>query len=726
MLITLSRPELVDTRPAWGSGIRSYTALTLDPLSEEHAYELALRRLGDNERAADVVRVAGGNPLFIEQLAATIDETSSGTLPTSVRGIVAARLDALPRAERALLLDAAVIGKVFWYGALQAMNGNGRDLTQLLDELERRDLVRREPLSMMEGQQQYAFNHVLIRDVAYDLLPRADRARRHAMVAGYSKAPPGSRARRSVRSLGTGATQATTSAPSSSSSAQLNRRNEGGPRITPPSSTGRRSNSSRRRMPSSGARFAGGSPWRARPSSTCPTSGGREVPRRDIAGDLVDRVDIVLAQATRVLSHHGLARRPVDAEGAHLAGVVDDDMTVFPRDLRKLLLRDHPRAAPDRWHLRLGDVEASDDHVARHSRDTTVEMDEHSISFEELQLATRNHGMPLEALHEPVTPIGLHYLLVHYDIPHVDPSTWRLKIDGWDTNEVEFTLDELRALPPHEVVATMECAGNGRARLEPRPLSQPWLLEAVGTGRWRGVRLRDVLEGAGIAEGTVEVLFSGLDRGVENGEEQVFQRSLTLDEARRDDVLLAYELNGMPLPPQHGFPLRLLVPGWYGMTNVKWLSRVSMLAEPFTGYQQARGYRLRQSPEEDGEPLQRMLPRALMVPPGIPDFMTRDRTVERRPTMLEGRAWSGFAPVAAVEVSVDGGKRWEAARLDPPDLGPWAWRRWTYDWDPGTPGRRVLSVRARDEAGYEQPSGQLWNVGGYANNQVQQVVVTVI
>jgi class 3 adenylate cyclase len=191
LLITLSRPELVDTRPAWGSGIRSYTALTLNPLSEEHAYELALRRLSDSERAADVVRVAGGNPLFIEQLAATIDETSSGTLPTSVRGIVAARLDALPSAERALLLDAAVIGKVFWYGALEAMNANAGDLTHLLEELELRDLVRREPLSMIEGQQQYAFNHVLIRDVAYDLISRADRARRHATVAAYFESSTG-------------------------------------------------------------------------------------------------------------------------------------------------------------------------------------------------------------------------------------------------------------------------------------------------------------------------------------------------------------------------------------------------------------------------------------------------------------------------------------------------------------------------------------------------------
>jgi DMSO/TMAO reductase YedYZ molybdopterin-dependent catalytic subunit len=338
------------------------------------------------------------------------------------------------------------------------------------------------------------------------------------------------------------------------------------------------------------------------------------------------------------------------------------------------------------------------------------------ISLEELQLAARNHGMPLEVLREPVTPIGLHYVLIHYDIPHVDPATWLLDVDG-----TTFTLGELRALPSHEVVATMECAGNGRARLEPHVVSQPWLSEAVGTGRWRGVRLRDVLA---LREDTVEVLFAGLDRGVEGGEEQAFQRSLALDDALHDDVLLAYELNGAPLPPQHGFPLRLLVPGWYGMTNVKWLARIEQLDAPFTGYQQARGYRVRQAEDEDGEPLTRIAPRALMVPPGIPEFMTRDRTVRTGPVAIAGRAWSGHAPIAAVEVSTDDGASWEPAQLDPDELGRWAWRGWRFEWQ-ASPGRHVLCCRARDESGLAQPLEPAWNVGGYANNAVQRVVVNV-
>jgi DMSO/TMAO reductase YedYZ molybdopterin-dependent catalytic subunit len=342
------------------------------------------------------------------------------------------------------------------------------------------------------------------------------------------------------------------------------------------------------------------------------------------------------------------------------------------------------------------------------------------ISLEELQLAARNHGMPLEALRYPVTPVGLHYLLIHYDVPVVEPETWRLTVRG--ERELVLGLEELRARPAAEVTVTMECAGNGRARLDPRPVSQPWLLEAVGTARWRGTPLGPLLEEAGVRD-AVEVLFTGLDRGVEGGEEQAFQRALPLEEALRDEVLLAYEMNGAPLPPQHGFPLRLVVPGWYGMTNVKWLERIELVDTPFAGYQNSWSYRLRQAEDEEGVPLDRMQPRSLMAPPGIPEFMTRDRTVGAGDVLLQGRAWSGLAPVDKVEVSTDGGETWGPAELEPAGE-PWAWRGWSYRWD-AEPGEHVLCCRARDEAGNEQPHEPPWNLGGYANNAVQAVRVTV-
>ncbi len=347
-----------------------------------------------------------------------------------------------------------------------------------------------------------------------------------------------------------------------------------------------------------------------------------------------------------------------------------------------------------------------------------------AISREQLQLAARNHGMPLEALAYPLTPVGLHYLLIHYDIPVVDEAAWRLEVGGLVRRPLSLSLQELRERPAAEVAATMECAGNGRALLAPRVDSQPWLHEAVGTGAWRGVRLRDLLEEAGVRPGTVEVVFTGLDRGVEGEVEQRYERSLPLAEALSEEVLLAHELNAAPLPPQHGFPLRLLVPGWYGMTNVKWLARIAVVDRPFEGFQMERSYRLRRDEDDPGTPLTRMLPRALVAPPGIPDFFSRERIVDAGRCRLQGRAWSGWAPVAGVEVSVDGGVTWEEATLTHDVASPWAWCLWAYDWE-ATPGNYELCARARDEAGNEQPLQPDWNVGGYANNAVQRVPVVV-
>ena len=173
----------------------------------------------------------------------------------------------------------------------------------------------------------------------------------------------------------------------------------------------------------------------------------------------------------------------------------------------------------------------------------------------------------------PITPTGLHYLLVHYDIPYVDTGQWRLNLRGLVSNPMSLTLDEIISRPAVTMPVTMECAGNGRALLSPRPVSQPWLVEAIGTAEWIGTPLRGVLEDMGIADDAVELLFTGLDRGVQGDEVQYYQRSLSIADASREEVLLAWAMNGQPLQPQHGYPLRLIVPGWYGMTSVKWLDR---------------------------------------------------------------------------------------------------------------------------------------------------------
>lgn len=347
-----------------------------------------------------------------------------------------------------------------------------------------------------------------------------------------------------------------------------------------------------------------------------------------------------------------------------------------------------------------------------------------ALTFEELRLAARNHGMPLEGLRYDVTPIGMHYLLIHFDVPEMDASTWSLEVGGRVRRPLRLSMADIGSRPAVTLTATMECAGNGRAALSPRPVSQPWLSEAIGTAEWTGTPLAPILEEAGLEDDVVELVFTGADRGVQGDVEHPYERSLTVEEAARRDVLLAYRINGQPLPPQHGFPLRLLVPGWYGMTSVKWLARVSVLDAPFDGYQMRHSYRLRLEEDEEGEPLSRIRPRSLMVPPGIPDFGTRIRIVQAGPCTLQGRAWSGEAELAAVDVSTDGGGTWAEAELGESSLGRWAWRPWSFEWL-ATPGEHELCCRARDAAGREQPLEPAWNLGGYANNAVQRVPVTV-
>jgi sulfane dehydrogenase subunit SoxC len=346
------------------------------------------------------------------------------------------------------------------------------------------------------------------------------------------------------------------------------------------------------------------------------------------------------------------------------------------------------------------------------------------ISTNELQLALRNSGMPLEALRWPLTPPGLHYLLCHYDIPMIDVDAWRLELTGCVDRPAVFSMSELKRRETRTVPITMECAGNDRARMTPRPVSQPWLGEAVGTAAWTGTPLAGLLREAGVSGEATEVLFTALDWGIEGGITQAYERSLPISEALEADAILAWGIGDVALAPQHGFPLRLVVPGWYGMTNVKWLRRITVLDAPFGGYQQAEGYRLRHSVDEPGEPVTRILPRALMMPPGIPDFMTRRRFVPSGTHRLEGRAWSGWGEISRVQVSVTGGGSWDEAELGDA-VGQHAWRGWSYVWPATQPGDYQLACRAWDSAGNVQPLEPQWNLGGYANNAVQRIAVTV-
>jgi len=342
------------------------------------------------------------------------------------------------------------------------------------------------------------------------------------------------------------------------------------------------------------------------------------------------------------------------------------------------------------------------------------------FTAEEVALAARNRGMPLEALRYDVTPPGLHYLLIHFDIPDADESQWRLRVSGRVSTSLELSVNALKALPEKTVKATMECAGNGRGQLSPRYPSVPWLEEGVSTAEWAGVPLAALLREAGLKEDTAEIVFRGADRGIDGGVEHEFARSLAPHDALRDEVLVAYAMNGAPLPPQHGAPLRLIVPRWYGMASVKWLYSIEAIDRPFDGLQQARSYHFRTRPEEKGEPCRLMRVNSLMTPPGIPDFYTRRRIVPAGPVAIAGRAWSGAAPIARVEFGANG--VWREAELAAPH--PFAWRGWRALWH-AEPGEHELACRATDEAGNVQPLEPPWDLSGFGNNGVQRIQVTV-
>ena len=281
---------------------------------------------------------------------------------------------------------------------------------------------------------------------------------------------------------------------------------------------------------------------------------------------------------------------------------------------------------------------------------------------------------------------------------------------------------DIMALPSETIPLTLDCDCNLRRGVSPRSHSMPWGLEAVGTALWTGTPLAPLIERARPKSGTVDFAFIGADRGFDKGVEHDFGRSLTPEQLRDLDVLLVHGMNGQPLLPQHGAPLRLIVPGWYGMASVKWLTRIEALLERYQGFQQVQTYRYRDSDEDPGRPVTSIRVKSLMVPPGIPDWSTRARFLRPGPVTITGRAWSGDgAPIEKVEFGV--GDEWHEARLEP-QADRFAWAKWNFTWD-ATPGEHVFSCRATDATGATQPLSPPWDVAGFGNNAVQRVAVLV-
>ena len=328
-----------------------------------------------------------------------------------------------------------------------------------------------------------------------------------------------------------------------------------------------------------------------------------------------------------------------------------------------------------------------------------------------------NAATPFSALRAAVVPNASFYVRCNFSVPAVEALTWALIVDGSCAAPTQYDLADLRALPLVRSIVTMECAGNGRALMDPVPDGTPWGLGAVSAAEFGGVRLRDVVAVARPSPETVELVFTGADSGVVDPEGEVpYAFSLPLAEAASAEPILAWEMNGEPLPEEHGAPLRLVVPGGYGMQSVKWLTRITAVERPFEGHF-VRKYRYFGDVEElEGAPVSRVKVRSLVLDP------EEGATLPRSETSISGIAWSGAAPIAGVEVDV--GEGWMAANVEP-SSHPHAPRRWSVSWTPDRIGPIEIRARAWDLSGDQQPIESRWNANGYANNVVQRVTVSV-
>lgn len=339
--------------------------------------------------------------------------------------------------------------------------------------------------------------------------------------------------------------------------------------------------------------------------------------------------------------------------------------------------------------------------------------------------APYNAEAPAAALAGDITSTEMHYVRSNFPVPDHDGT---LKIGGAVSTPTMLTLADLRVMQSHEVAVTLECAGNGRLGMQPLPTGEPWGDYAVSTARWTGVALREVLEQVAPRAGGIEVRFEGADHGAyhltpvlpdADRSDMSFVRALPLSHAMDPDsgILIAYLMNGQPLGPDHGAPFRLIVPHWYAVASVKWLKRIDVLTEPYTGEFQT-GHYMFQWPDRPHEPVSLMRVRARITDP-LPGAM-----INRGTYTVRGKAWSGTGPVSRVEVSLTGEGDWYAAQLEPP-TSPYQWQDWSFTWRAGDVGRHTLRARATDRAGNVQPDVPPWNRLGYGNNAIEVSYVDV-
>jgi sulfite oxidase len=334
--------------------------------------------------------------------------------------------------------------------------------------------------------------------------------------------------------------------------------------------------------------------------------------------------------------------------------------------------------------------------------------------------------MPLSGFSDYITPAEHFFVRTHVYVPTVKIDEWRLKVEGEVGTPLTLSLEDIRKMPAVELIAVTECAGNGRGFYEPSVPGLQWKSGSVANGRWRGVRLGDVLKRAGIKASAVDVLFDGADQPI--GTMQDFRRSIPVKKALDPNTLLAFEMNGEALPVKHGFPLRVISAGWASDSWVKWLTSIQVLDKEWDGFWMKNAYR---KPDHPVAPMTALTPEqmkpvtSLQVKSVIASPRDNALVEFGKPVAIRGVAWSGdLGPVTAVDVSTDTGRTWKPASFVRNQETKFGWRQWEFSWTPERESYYTLMARARDAAGNTQPFAQEWNPSGYGWNVVPRVGVT--
>jgi DMSO/TMAO reductase YedYZ molybdopterin-dependent catalytic subunit len=337
-----------------------------------------------------------------------------------------------------------------------------------------------------------------------------------------------------------------------------------------------------------------------------------------------------------------------------------------------------------------------------------------------------NLEMPFETTDNFITPTKSFYVRTHFPIPKIDRDAWWLHVEGEVEKPFAIDYEELLKLESLTVPVTLECAGNNRNFLEPKAKGVQWGLGAVGTAEWTGVPLSVLLNRAVVRSSAREVILEGADHGMLDDPksppgELRFSRSVSLEKARRD-VLLAYRMNGNDLPPEHGFPVRAIVPGWYAMASIKWLQRIIVTDQPFAGYYQTLDYSYwkRRGDVAELSPLTELQIKAEIAKPAQSDKVPASSTVR-----IHGAAWASDNEIVRVDVSTDGGSTWKEATLLG-DSKPNAWRFWEFNWKtPTASGKQTIVARAVDSLGQTQPAHRDSDRGTYMINHLLPITVEV-